>query len=331
MPPQTRVKVGLIGAGTMGRRHLEALAGDPRVEIVGVADAVEGAARAAAATVGARPCATPAQVVELGADAAFVTLPNVYHGPVVLDLLARGLHVFSEKPMATTLAEGRRIAERVNASGRVYQMGFNRRWAPAYRYLRQMIDGGFVVTSANVKMNDGDMLTPAWFANPEISGGFMYDTAIHLVDMIAWLVGPIERVAALGRQSCYPDYDDIALLLSCRGDRPVAFTTCGHASWAAPMERIELYGDHALLASEDLDRVRHSTREQPDAAWLRLPSSSALALWGYVEEDRAFIDACLGMVPPPVPADDALHSIAVLDAAYASLRHGGQMIPVPGT
>ena len=329
MKGQASVRVGLIGAGTMGRRHLEVLSGDPRVEIVGVADAVEASARDAAASVGARPCATADQLADLGMDAAFVTLPNVYHGQVALDLLARGVHVFSEKPMATTLAEGRRIAERAKSSGRVYQMGFNRRWAPAYRHLKQAVDGGFTVYSANVKINDGDMLTPAWYTNTQVSGGFLYDTAIHLVDMIAWLIGPIERVAALGRQSCYPDYDDVALLLSCRGDRPVALTTCGHASWAVPQERVELYGDHALLVSEDLDRVRHTTPEGPDADWQHLRSSSSLAKWGYVNEDRAFVDACLGMIPPPVTADDALHSIAVLDAAYTSLRNGGLITRVP--
>jgi myo-inositol 2-dehydrogenase / D-chiro-inositol 1-dehydrogenase len=329
MKQQRSLRVGLIGAGTMGRRHLEVLSGDPRVEIVGVADAVETSARDAAASVGARPCATPDQLADLGVDAAFVTLPNIYHGQVALHLLARGVHVFSEKPMATTLAEGRRIAERAKSSGRVYQMGFNRRWAPAYRHLKQAVESGFIAYSANVKINDGDMLTPAWYTNTQISGGFLYDTAIHLVDMIAWLIGRIERVAALGRQSCYPDYDDVALLLSCRGDRPVALTTCGHASWAAPQERVELYGDHALLVSEDLDRVRHTTREGPDAAWQHLPSSSSLAKWGYVDEDRAFVDACLGMVPPPVTADDALHSIAVLDAAYTSLHNGGLITCVP--
>jgi myo-inositol 2-dehydrogenase/D-chiro-inositol 1-dehydrogenase len=323
------VKVGVIGAGTMGRRHLQALAADPRVSIVGVADAVEPVAREAAAGVGARPCRGLADLADLGVDAVFVTLPNVYHAQVVLDALDRNLHVFSEKPMATSLADARRIVDRVAASGRVYQMGFNRRWAPAYRYLRHEIERGFVPFSANVKMNDGDMLTPGWYANAAISGGFMYDTAVHLVDLIAWLIGPIERAAAIGRKSCYPDYDDIAMLLCCRGDRPVAFTTCGHASWAAPQERVELYGDHALLVSEDLDRVRHTTREQPQAEWQRLPSASMLDLWGYVEEDRAFIDACLGQAPPPVTVRDAFHSVAVLDAAYASISRGGEPVPVP--
>src|SRR5438046_848648 len=165
-------------AGARGRRHLQALSRDSRVEIAGVADAVADAAKAAAEPVGARPCRDLADLAALKVDAVFVTLPNVYHGPVVLEALARGLHVFSEKPMATTLDEGRQIRDQVRRDGRVYQIGFNRRWAPAYRFLRQHIDAGFTPFSANVKINDGDMLTPSWYTNVAISGGFMYDSAL---------------------------------------------------------------------------------------------------------------------------------------------------------
>jgi len=322
------VKIGLIGAGAMGRRHLATLARDERVTVVGVADVVEEAARAAADEAGTAACRDLGGLVALGAEAVFVTLPNVHHGRVVLEALDRGLHVFSEKPMATTLEEGRAIVDRVRRGRRTYQMGFNRRWAPAYRYLRGQIDAGFVPYSANVKINDGDMLTPSWYTNVAISGGFMFDTAVHLMDMVAWLIGPVEMVAALGRRSCYPDYDDIAMLLRCRDDRPVAFTTCGHASWAHPQERIELYGDHALLVSEDLDRARLSRRETPEAEWRHFPTADPLTLWGYVDEDRAFVDACLGAAPPPVGVDDAFHSLAVLDAAYASIRQGGRPVTV---
>ncbi len=323
-----QVKVGLIGAGAMGRRHLKALSRDERVRLVGVADVVAEIARAAADEVGAAVCRDLAGLAECGSEAVFVTLPNVYHGRIVLEALERGLHVFSEKPMATTLAEGRAIAVRVRQGRCVYQIGFNRRWAPSYRYLRQQIDAGFVPYSANVKINDGDMLTPSWYTNVAVSGGFMYDTAVHLMDMISWLIGPVETVSALGRQSCYPDYDDIAMLLRCRGDRPVALTTCGHASWARPQERIEVYGDHALLVSEDLDRIRLTTREAPDAEWRHFPTPDTLTLWGYVDEDRAFIDACLGAAQPPVGVDDAFRSLAVLDAAYASIRRGGRPVSV---
>lgn len=308
----------------MGRRHLEILARDERVELVGVADVAEAAARSAAETFGARACRTMADVAELGAEAVYVTLPNAHHAAVVLEGLDRGLHVFSEKPMATTLEDARRVAEHVRRSRRVYQMGFNRRFAPAYRYLKQEIAAGFVPCSANAKMTDGDMLTPGWYINPELTGGFLYDCAVHMIDMIAWLVGPIHTVAALGRQSWYPDYDDIVLLLQCEGARPVALTTCGHASWATPTERVELFGDHALLESEGMDRARHATREMPEPGWHQFPSPDAVTAQGYVAEDRAFVDACLGQAPPAVTADDAFHSIAVIDAAYTSLRAGGR-------
>src|SRR5205807_2695658 len=140
-------------------------------------------------------------------------------------------HVFSEKPMATTLEEARRIAARVRRSGRVYQMGFNRRFAPAYRFLRGEIAAGFTPYSAHAKITDGDMLTPSWYIDPALTGGFLYDCAVHMIDRGGWLVGPIRKVAARGGRSCYPDQDDIVLMLWCEGDRPAALTTCGHASW----------------------------------------------------------------------------------------------------
>jgi myo-inositol 2-dehydrogenase/D-chiro-inositol 1-dehydrogenase len=322
------IRVGLLGAGLMGQRHLDALSRDERVRVVGVADLVPAVAEKAAAAVGAAVGRTLADLVRIGIDAVFVTVPNVHHAPAVLEALGHGLHVFEEKPMATRLDDGRRIRDAVRRSRGVYQMGFNRRWAPAYRFLREQIDAGFVPYSANAKINDGDMLTPSWYTNVEVCGGFMYDTAVHLVDLCAWLLGRVETVAALGRRSVYPDYDDIVLLLRCAGDRPVGLTTCGHATWAAPQERVELYGDHALLVTEDLDRVRHTTREAPHAEWRQLPSPDLVTRWGYVAEDRAFVDACLGLAPPPVTVDDAFHSIAVLEAAYASLRGGGGPVPV---
>ena len=324
------VKVGLVGAGAMGRRHLDALSRDPRVTVVGVADSVEAAARRAAEPLGARPCRTVGELAEAGAEAVYVTLPNAFHGAVVLDALERGLHVFSEKPMATTLDDARRVAAAVRRTGRIYQIGFNRRFAPAYRFLKDRVAAGFVPFSANVKITDGDMLTPPWYIDTSLTGGFLYDCGVHMIDLVAWLVGPVRTVSALGRRSCYPDDDDIALLLRCEGDRPVAFTTCGHASWAKPTERVELYGDHALLESADMDRARHATREAPDAAWESFASPDEVTALGYVAEDRAFVEACLGGGAPPATVDDALHSIAVIDAAYKSVRGGGRPEVVSG-
>jgi predicted dehydrogenase len=79
-----------------------------------------------------------------------------------------------------------------------------------------------------------------------------------------------------------------------------------------------------------MDRARHATRETPGAAWRVFPSPDEVTALGYVAEDRAFVDACLGEDRPPVTVDDAFHSIAVIDAAYRSQRAGGRREPVPG-
>src|SRR2546427_9700685 len=101
------VRAGLIGAGTMGRRHLQALSQDHRVELVGVADAVAEAATTAAASVGAQPCPDLAALAALGIAAVFGALPTVSHGPVVLEGRTRRLHAVSDRPMAPPLEGGR--------------------------------------------------------------------------------------------------------------------------------------------------------------------------------------------------------------------------------
>jgi len=317
------VKVGLIGAGAMGRRHLQALARDSRVDIVGVADTVADAAKTAAESVGAQPCRDLAALAGLGVDAVFVTLPNVYHGPVVLEALDRKLHVFSEKPMATTLEAGRQIRDQVRRNRRVYQMGFNRRWAPAYRFLRRHVEDGFVPFSANVKMNDGDMLTPAWFSDPKISGGFMYDTGIHLLDLVRWLLGPIQEVRCLTRSSCYPDQDDAVMLLRFTSGALVAFSSCGHATWTGPLERIEFYGDHTAIVTDGFERLTHTPgRDQPAVTqdFSAIPVPDRL---GYAPEVRAFLQGITDGRPGGPTAEDAFRAVECVDACYRSAAAEG--------
>jgi len=99
------VKGGVVGADTMGRRYVGARAADPRVRIVGVVDSAEAVAGDPAAGVAARPCTTLAELADLGIDAVFVALPNVFHAQAVLEALDRGLHVVAEAPMAVSLAD----------------------------------------------------------------------------------------------------------------------------------------------------------------------------------------------------------------------------------
>src|SRR5439155_1680650 len=84
-------------------------------------------------------------------------------------------------PMATTLREAQQIREATRASRGLYQIGHNRRFAPVYTFARQQIQAGFVPTSANIKMNRGELRQPPWVADTRVTGGFLYESTVTLL------------------------------------------------------------------------------------------------------------------------------------------------------
>ncbi len=320
------MRIGIYGTGQMGSVHARTFAGIDGVTVAGVADTDEQRARNAAAAVGAVSCPDLDSLLGLGLDAVLVAVPNVLHARSTITALERGIHVFCEKPMAITLDDARRVLQAVERTGRVYQIGFNRRFAPAYAGMREVLAGGVTIFSGTMKMNDGDMRTPSWFADRTMSGGFMYDTGIHLFDMARWQLGPVQTVCCLARSSCYPDQDDAVVILNFQRGAIVAFSTCGHATWTAPTERVELFGDHQAIVTEGFERLTYTPGlGQPAVTrdFSALPSPERL---GYVQEDRAFVEAIARGRTPGVTAEDAYRAVELVDACYRSAASGG--VPV---
>ncbi|MGQ0569140.1 MAG: Gfo/Idh/MocA family protein [Armatimonadota bacterium] len=322
------MRLGVYGAGQMGSVHARSLAAASGVVMVGIADADEQRARTTAAAVGATPCADLEALLTLSLDAVVIAVPNVLHASACITALEQGVHVFCEKPMATNLDDGRRVMETVGRTGRAYQMGFNRRFAPAYVELRDLVARGMTVFSGTMKMNDGDMRTPSWFANRAISGGFMYDTAIHLLDTARWVLGPPDDVRCLARSSCYPDLDDAVMLLRFRSGAIVAFSTCGHATWTAPTERVEFFGDHAAVMTEGFERLTYTPAPGQPAVtrdFGALPTAQRL---GYEHEERAFLNAVNHGQITPVTAEDAYRALELVDACYRSAADQGTAVRI---
>jgi myo-inositol 2-dehydrogenase / D-chiro-inositol 1-dehydrogenase len=194
--------------------------------------------------------------LDAGVEAVYVCTPNVLHTEAVLTALQRHVHVFSEKPMATTLREARQILEATRTSRACYQVGHNRRFAPVYAFAKQQILAGFVPTSANIKMNRGELQNPPWVADTRLTGGFLYESTVHLLDMMRWLLGEIVGVECRGRASIYSELDDFVMLFTCADGQHCAFSSCAHTSWAFPFERVELYGEHAQTSRRRWRRSR---------------------------------------------------------------------------
>jgi len=251
--------LGMIGAGHMGTLHARNLMADARVHIVGVTDVVPDRAEVLARLCQGQTFANVEALLEAGVEAVYVCTPNALHTEAVLAALQRHVHVFSEKPMATTLREARQILEATRTSRACYQVGHNRRFAPVYTFTQQQILAGFVPTSANIKMNRGELKNPPWVGDTSRTGGFLYESTVHLLDMMRWLLGEIAEVECRARASVYTELDDFVMLFTCASGQHCAFSSCAHTAWAFPFERVELYGDHAQIVTEEMEKVTYAS------------------------------------------------------------------------
>lgn len=327
------LRVGILGAGYIGGVHAQVLAGDARVQVTAVGDATPERAQELAARVGAASFSgTDAlrRMLDAGIDAVYICVPNVQHARAAMQALEAGMHVFLEKPFATTVEDARALLDTARRARGLCQVGHSRRFAPVYQFARRALENGFVVYSADIKMNRGELQRPSWTADAQVTGGFLFETPIHQFDMIRWLLGEVRWVHALAASNCYSDLDDFAVLMALRDGRFCTLTTCAHTGWLFPFERWELHGNHRTLVTEELDRVALShglDAETEVHDYAQLPFAQK---GGYAQEDHAFVDAAVQGTPPPVTAEDGFRAVLLADAVYRSVRER-RPVDVPAT
>ena len=315
------VRVGVLGAGFIGRIHALNLRRDARVRLVGVADVAPAAAQRLAAECETAALPSLDALLEAGAEAVYVATPNTMHVEPVLRCLAAGVHVFSEKPMATSLEEAWRIREAARRSKAVYQLGFNRRFSNVYAFARRLIaEGRITPYAAQMKHNRGELQQPPWTGDPTVTGGYLYETPVHLFDMGRFLFGEVREISGYARRSVYAELDGFVMLLRFHSGVVASLTSVAHASWLFPYERVEVYGAHQTVVTEELERAWFSPgmREQVEAVdCFQMPFEQK---WGYAAEDRLFIDAVLGARPPAVTAEDGYRATELVEACYTAVR-----------
>jgi len=317
------VKIGVLGAGFIGRIHAMDLKRDPRVEIAGVADTVPAAAARLAGEVGARVVDGLSSLIDAGAKAVFICTPNAQHVQPVVAALEAGLHVFSEKPMATSLEGAATIRAAARRANCIYQIGFNRRFANVYRFAKQRIDDGRLEPRlAQMKHNRGELVQPPWTGDPSVTGGYLYETPIHLFDMGRFLFGDVATVAGHARQSVYREPDGFVMLFTFTSGVVASVTSVAHTSWMFPYERVEVYGPHCSVVTEELERAWFSPGMREQVEVIDCFQMAFEQKWGYVEEDRLFVDAVLGERPPAVTAEDGYRATELVEAVYRAARTG---------
>ncbi len=191
------VRVGVIGAGMIGQDHIrrvtQALSGGA---VVAVADADAARAKGVAAALpGARVHPAGRDLISDGdVDAVLVTSWGPTHEEYVVASIEAGKPVFCEKPLATTQEACLRIVAAEMAAGRrLVQVGFMRRYDPAYNALKATLDGGGIGAPLLMHCAHRNPSAPPYGFSTEM---MVSDSAIHEIDLVRWLFG--EEVVATG-------------------------------------------------------------------------------------------------------------------------------------
>lgn len=325
-----KTTVGIIGAGYIGGVHAGLLARDERVQLTAIHDVDNERAVKLARAHDAHVATTPAEVIE-HCDAVYITTPNTQHVALTLAALDAGKHVFCEKPLAINIDDARAVFEKAqNAESRkaVMQVGHNRRFAPVYSTLKQLLTETHTPHSAHVKMNRGELLNPVWTGDPSVTGGFLYETPIHMFDMMRFLFGEVESLVALGSRHEYREIDDFSVLLKFTNGFHATLATAADASWLFPFERVEVFCHHATLVTREMESLVISSNLQGHFSEQSMQQLPREEKWGYAQEDRAFIDAIVNQTPSLVTAFDGLMSVALVQAVYESVE-SGKAVAVP--
>ncbi len=321
------IRVGVVGTGFIGQVHLEILKEIEGVEIVGIVEPVESRAKEVAQKYGAKPLSKVEELKEVGADAVYITSPNRTHFEVAMQAIEVRLNVFCEKPMTISLEDAKALEKAVKEHGIVFQVGHNRRFAYVYKFMKDLIDSGEITPySFQIKMNRGELLNPPWVSDVSYTGGFLFESTLHLFDMMRFLFGDVAELFVLGKKSVYKDFDDWAIAVKMKNGIIGTFTSCAHASWMIPFERVEVYGEHVMLANDEMEKVYYSKGLDKEVEVHDYMKVDFKEKWGYVEEDHAFIEAVREGKTPKVTVADGVKAIEIVDACYRAVKGEGPHI-----
>jgi myo-inositol 2-dehydrogenase/D-chiro-inositol 1-dehydrogenase len=296
-----KLRVGIAGAGYAGGVHAENLRRDPRVAISALFDPDP-----ARGNIGSFR-----ELLECS-DAVYITAPNTLHADLAVEAVAAGKHVFCEKPMATTVGDAQRVFEAANASKNVFQVGHNRRFAPVYKRLKELLTQSPPHT-AHIKMNRGELLKPVWTCDDSVTGGFLYETPIHMFDMMRFQFG---EISALDARLSGPN--DFSVLVDFASGMHATFVTSADASWFFPYERVEVFGKYTTIETAEIESLSYRLGLDSETVTEDFRHLAISTRFGFEEEDRLFIDAVISGGPPPVTAFDGYRSVELVCACYRS-------------
>ncbi|MEO6588919.1 MAG: Gfo/Idh/MocA family oxidoreductase [Pyrinomonadaceae bacterium] len=315
-----KVRIGIIGTGYIGNVHGRIYSREGRAEVSALFDIAPEKAERTARSIGGKVCSSREELFD-SCDAVLICTPNMTHTEIASDAVAAGKHVFCEKPFSVGLEDAKKLLDIANGSDKVFQVGHNRRYAPVYVKLKEFLSED-AAHSAHIKMNRGELVNPVWTGDVNVTGGFLYETTIHLFDMMRFQFGEIEELVAYGSKHEYPELDEFSCIFKFKNGFHTTFASSSDASWHFPFERIEVFCHHRTILTQEMEHLIDSRGMDANFETLSWAMTEKEERWGYVQEDKAFIDAIIEGKEPPVTALDGFKSVELVESVYEAVRTG---------
>ncbi|MEM7118415.1 MAG: Gfo/Idh/MocA family oxidoreductase [Chloroflexota bacterium] len=316
------MRVGIIGAGSMGEAHATAWIETPAV-IVGFVSRTAVSAHPLAKKYNAKVYPSLADILA-DVDVVDICTPTDLHFGMVKQAAAAGKHIVCEKPLARTVAEGREMIAICEAADVKLLVAHVLRYFPNYWRMQQQLVAGDIGRLAALRLrrvsSHPQKERDNWFANQARSGGMMLDLLIHDFDYARWLAGEVKTVHAQKMSSEQTEAITNHGLVTLTHENGVRSHIEG--SWAYPppffQTQVEIAGTTGWLRYDSAETAVLATDAQQQAT----SNSNSRREDPFVAQLNAFYANLRDDAPIRVTAADGLAALQIALAAIASAKTG---------
>lgn len=337
------VRIAIIGAGNIAGVHAAAIQHVEGAVLTVVCNRTQASGEALAAKHGARWVGDAAEAVSAAdVDAVIVTTPSGSHAEPAIGAARNGKHVLVEKPLDITLERVDAMLAAARESGVVFAGVFQSRFGAGVRAAKAAVEAGrlgrLVLANASVPWHRDAAYYRSgggWRGTRAVDGGgALMNQAIHALDLLQHLAGPVARVTAQTRTLVHAieteDTASAVIELASGGLGSVQGTT---ALWPGSDARVELYGSDGCIVLTD-GRVSswrlRDAEEGEEAAMLALETATGsgsadpmgIGIEKHVWQVRDFVEAVRGEHPPAVDGEEGRRAVELVLAIYDSAARG---------
>lgn len=322
------LRIGLLGAGRIGRVHAQTISAHPQSRLCAVSDAISDAAESLVAEQGGWVSTSDDIIADPSIDAILIATPTDTHSDLIEAATQAGKAVLCEKPIDLNLERALACQAAVSNTEQPVMVGFNRRFDPSFSTLKAAVDQGEIGTPEMLSITSFDPAPPP-VSYIKVSGGLFRDMMIHDFDMANYLMGRLPvQISAVGSSLVDPEIGragdvDTAVVTMTYAEGQIAVIKNSRRAVYGYDQRIELLGSGGLLQAQNI--LEHAVvKSTADGVTAAKPTYFFLERYmpAYRAEWDAFVQAVQAGSAMPVTLEDGVAALAMAEAATRAMQSG---------